>query len=445
MTLTSDFSETGINENTSMIPEIRKDQSVNISFFEYLYVFVMIIYAGLASTYVRSFSFDKPVSMLLPITMGVILALRNRIIFNKQFYLLILGVVIYFFAITIKYSEVHPRLFTNLVLDITVAYITIKALKFNFFIIYEHLMYYMAIVGLVMWGIQITMGGDTLLGLMSKIPGIDTYSNVTGGGLNMIIYSAQPSDFMREGYNIIRNCGFAWEPGGFAVYLALALYINLFFIKSEIKYNKRFWIIVMAIASTQSTTGYVVLIILLIVHFFQTNMKLVLVFLPVIVIIVVFLFSLPFMRDKIMKYYEEALQAELVVEQSVGAQYTQNPQRFASFVIAIQDFIRNPILGYGGQLEDRWFTKIKANISPISGLGNFLAQYGLVGFLFFITLLFNASRAFSIYNNYKGSLLFFLIMLLITISYSIIFVVLVMSFWMFTFFESFESHETSSD
>lgn len=261
----------------------------------------------------------------------------------------------------------------------------------------------------------------------------------------MIIYSAQPSDFMREGYNIIRNCGFAWEPGGFAVYLALALYINLFFIKSEIKYNKRFWIIVMAIASTQSTTGYVVLIILLIVHFFQTNMKLVLVFLPVIVIIVVFLFSLPFMRDKIMKYYEEALQAELVVEQSVGAQYTQNPQRFASFVIAIQDFIRNPILGYGGQLEDRWFTKIKANISPISGLGNFLAQYGLVGFLFFITLLFNASRAFSIYNNYKGSLLFFLIMLLITISYSIIFVVLVMSFWMFTFFESFESHETSSD
>ena len=139
------------------------------------------------------------------------------------------------------------------------------------------------------------------------------------------------------------------------------------------------------------------------------------------------------------------MRADLVVEQSVGAQYTQNPQRFASFVIAIQDFIENPIFGYGGHLEDRWFTKIKANISPISGMGNFLAQYGLVGFLLFITLLIKTSGAFASHFNYNGTFLFFLMMLLISVSYSIILVVLIMSFWMFAFFENCGSSETGSN
>ena len=434
-----------IDRNAAILSEISEEPSAKISFFEYLYVFVLIIYAGLASSFVRSFSFDKPVAMLLPISLGVILALRNRIAFNRQFYLFLSGFVIYFFMSTVKYSEIHPRFFTNLILDIIVAYITVKALRFKLFIIYEHLMYYMAIVGLVMWMFQMVMGGDNLLNLMARIPSIDTFSNVTGGGFNMIVYSVQPSMFMRQDYSIIRNCGFAWEPGGFAVYLALAIYINLFFLKSEVKFNKRFWIMFLALASTQSTTGYVIFIMLLVVYFFQTNMKMVLLFLPVIILVIVLLFSLPFMRDKIVKYYDEALRADLVVEQSVGAQYTQNPQRFASFVIAIQDFIENPILGYGGHLEDRWFTKIKANITPISGIGNFLAQYGLVGFLLFIAFLTKTSRAFSSHFNYNGTFLFFLMMLLISVSYSIIMVVLIMSFWMFAFFENCESSENPSN
>ena len=198
--------------------------------------------------------------MLLPISLAVILALKNRIVFNKQFYLLLSGLVIYLFVTTVKYSELHPRFFANLILDIIVAYITVKALRFKLFIIFEQLMYYMAIAGLFMWVIQMAMGGDNLLNLMSGIPSIDTFSNVTGGGFNMIIYSVQPSMFMRQDYNIIRNCGFAWEPGGFAVYLALAIYINLFFIKSEVKFNKRFWIMFLASASTQSTTGYVIFV-----------------------------------------------------------------------------------------------------------------------------------------------------------------------------------------
>jgi hypothetical protein len=287
-----------------------------------------------------------------------------------------------------------------------------------------------------MWGIQLLMGGDNLLNLLGKISSIDTFSSVTGGGLNIILYSVQPT-FMGiiTKSSIIRNCGFAWEPGGFAVFLCLAIFINLFFIKSEVKLNRRFWVMVLALLSTQSTTGYIIFIIIMIFYIFQANMKVVILLFPILVIGIVFLFSLPFMKDKIIEYFKEASQVDIIVAESIGTETTRNPQRFASFIISFRDFKNNPILGYGGQVEERWFNKIRSNIAPISGIGNLLAQYGLVGFFFFMTLLINSSRFFSRNFNYNGSFLLFLILLLITISYSLIFTPIVMSFWMFQFFE----------
>lgn len=172
----------------------------------------------------------------------------------------------------------------------------------------------------------------------------------------------------------------------------------------------------------------------MIFYFFQARMKVVILLLPVLITIVIMVISLPFMRDKILLYFEEANQVDIIVEQSIGRETTRTPQRFASFIIAFRDFINNPVLGYGGQVEDRWFRQIGSNISPISGIGNLLAQYGLVGFLFFISLLVKSSGYFARCFNYSGSYLFLLIIILITISYSVIFLPVIMSFWMFSFY-----------
>lgn len=403
--------------------------------FEYLFVFVLIIYGGMANSFVRSFSLDKPLSLLLPVFLSIILALRNRIAFSKSFYLLLLFYLFYNFALIIKFKAIHPIFFGYLLINFLVTYITIKALKFKFFFIYERLVFYLAIIGLFFWLIQLALGGDNLLNIINKIPSIDTFSNVSGGGLNIIIYSVQPSaQILIQNSGIFRNCGFAWEPGGFAVLLCLAIFINLFFRKSSLKFNFRFWILVISLLSTQSTTGYIIFIIIMIFYFFQARMKVVILLLPVLITIVIMVISLPFMRDKILLYFEEANQVDIIVEQSIGRETTRTPQRFASFIIALRDFINNPILGYGGQAEDRWFRQIGSNISPISGIGNLLAQYGLVGFLFFISLLVKSSGYFARCFNYNGSYLFLLIIILITISYSVIFLPVIMSFWMFSFY-----------
>lgn len=406
------------------------------SLFDYLYVFVMIIYAGMANEFVRSFGTEKPMAVVLPVTLSFILALKYKITLNKKIYLLLLGYVIYNFVLALKFKAIYPIFFGYLVINFLITYITVKALKLSFFVIYEKLLYFLTVIALVLWLIQISMGGDNLLLLLSRIPSIETFSTVTWGGLNIIIYSVQPIiNLISSNSTIARNCGFAWEPGAFAVYLCLAIFINLFLIKTEKKFNSRFWIFLIGLLSTQSTTGYVIFILIMIFFLFQKNIKIVLILLPFLILGVVFIFSLPFMRDKIIEVFEEANRVDMIVEESIGVDRARNPQRFASFIIAMRDFKNNPVLGFGGQVEERWYHKIGSNIAPISGIGNLLAQYGMVGFLFFIVLLTKNSETFSQFFAYNGRYLFLLIILLITISYSIVFTVIIMSFWMFFFFE----------
>lgn len=420
--------------------------SSEISFFEYLYVFVLIIYGGGANIFVRSFSPDKPLAILLPLGLSVILALKSRIVFNKQIYLLLLGYVLYFAATVVKYKTLHLVFFGQLLVSFLVVYVTIKGLRFNFFLIYERILYYLAITSLVMWLIQLVLGGDTLLNLIGRIPSVKESSVVTGGGLNIIFYSVQPYAHMLVSFTTIpRNCGFAWEPGGFAVYLNLAIFINVFFYNSDKKFNLRFWVLLLALISSQSTTGYVIFILMMVFYLLQKQIKIIILLFPVLIIVIALMFSLPFMRDKILLYIEETSQVDRIIEESIGKERSRNPQRFASFVIAFRDFKNNPILGFAGQSEDRWYIRLNSNVSPISGIGNLMAQYGLVGLVFFMTLLIRSSSAFSRYFNFNGWYLFFLIMLMITISYSIIFMRVIMSFWMFSFFESCNREENKPD
>ncbi|MGH2562955.1 MAG: hypothetical protein ACRDE8_13065 [Ginsengibacter sp.] len=409
-----------------------------ISFFEYFYVFVLIIYAGLASKFVRAGSFtDNIVGYPLPIILSGILAIKWKIKIDKQFYGLIGCLFIYFIAITIKYNELHLSIFTYYLFLFFIVYATVKVLGLNFFSIYELLMYYLAIVALAMWGVQTILRGDTLNNYLSKIPGIQEFSNVSGdGGLNAIIYSVQStSSSILYNFSIPRNAGFAWEPGGFAVYLCLAIFINLFMINSSNnKLNLHFWVLLVALVSTQSTTGYSIFIVLILFYYLNKKTDTIVLIIPLLLTAAIFVFSLPFMSNKIEALTKETDDVDYIVWKSIGNESNSAPQRFTSFFISYRDFYNNPILGNANITGKSWYDKIGANISPISGIGNLLANFGIVGFLFFIISSFKSSVFFSKYFNYKMNVLLFIILLLITISYSVIFLPLLMCFWMYSLF-----------
>jgi hypothetical protein len=246
---------------------------------------------------------------------------------------------------------------------------------------------------------------------------------------------------MLYGFAIPRNCGYAWEPGAFAVYICLAIFINLFCTDSDKNKKQRLWFLVIALLSTQSTTGYLIFIVIILFYFLNTNLKIVLLFLPFLTVALVFVATLPFMSKKVIDLIDETKNVNVLIERTIGLEGEFTPQRFTSLVITLKDFQNNPLFGLGPHREDSWTVKLYSNISAISGIGELLAGFGLTGFLFFIIFSFRSSVLFSKKFNYKGKILLFLIILFISISYSIIFLPLIMCFWMFQLFEADEINQ----
>ncbi len=416
------------------------------SYFDYFVVLIMVLYAGRGNKFFESGSLlDNPIGVSIPIIFSIILALRHRVVFNKQFYILIFCFLIYFMAITVKFGELRPTFFLTYLFIFFIVYVLVKAFKSNLFIIYEQILYYLSIIGFLFWVVQVLMGGDVLFGFFSKIPNIDTFSYVSSQGLNVILYSVQPStSSMPSGIPIPRNCGFAWEPGAFAVFLCLGIYVNMFLNDNKVNRKKHLWVFVLTLLSTQSTTGYVIFLVILFFFLLNKNVKTIVLLSPLLVIATILISLLPFMGGKIIEVYSQVADIELIIENSIVLESSYAPGRFASFIIAFKDFLNNPILGLGSFNEESWLYKVGADVSAISGIGNLLAQFGIIGFLFFCILSIRSSLMFAHKKQYKGGLLLFILLLLVSVSYSVLFLPIIMSFWMFSLFEVQEQRNIDS-
>jgi hypothetical protein len=414
---------------------IDESESQILSWFEYFFIFVLVIYAGRANTFVESSSIkDNPAGALLPILLSGIIAIKWKIKFDGRFFFLIFCFLVYFVAISMKYSEIHPSFFLTYIFKFFVVYVVIKSLKFNLFKIYEVVLFYLAIIGLLFYGVQVVLGGDTLFSYFAKIPGMQLFSYVTGDGLNAIIYSVQPTEYSLITFPIPRNSGFAQEPGSFAIYLCLAIFINLFFTKSDKLSKQRFWLLVVALISTQSTTGYVIFMVIIVYYIMNENLNKMLLLLPVALVALIYVSTLPFMRDKIVGLINETNDLDMMVESTIGREEASTPQRFTSFMITFVDFKKTPILGLGPDGEKSWTNRIGARISPISGIGNLMAQFGIIGLFFFIIFSLRSSFFLARYYNYNGKLLLFIIIFFISVSYLVIILPLLMCFWLFELF-----------
>lgn len=408
-----------------------------LSFFEYLYVFVLIIYAANATKLVNATSVtDTPVAVLVPVILSGILALKWKIVIDRQFFYVIGGFFIYFVTISIKFSDFRPTYFVFYFLQFFIIYSTVRSLKIKLFRVFEDIVFYLTSLGMLLWIIQTVMGGDTLYGYFRSVAFIRKYSSVSQDGLNAILYSIQPAVNSFIYSNVLpRNSGFAWEPGVFAVFICLALYCNLFINNIKGKIGWRFWLFSVALVSTQSTTGYLAYLVIVFFYMYNKMSRVILVLFPVILAILVMIFSLPFMSNKIVRLISETNELDAMVVRTIGRKgepYT--PQRFSSLLITMIDFKNNPVLGLGGKVEEGWTMKIGARISPITGIGNLLAQFGLVGCVFFVFSTLASSLFFARYLKMNIRLLLFIVILFTSISYSLIFFPLIMCFWMFRLF-----------
>ncbi|HLP72165.1 MAG TPA: hypothetical protein VK155_04620 [Bacteroidales bacterium] len=412
------------------------DRKVETGPLEYAYVLMLMFYAARAIRFFESpLITENPIGVLLPVIFSGIMAFKWKLYITKEFYALLFIFLLYFLAISIKFYDIQPTFVLTYYFLFFTAYVAIRVLKLDIFFIYEKILYYFAILSLFLWGIQVAAGGDFLFNIFSRLSFLQDISYVSGNGLSIVVYSIQPYETtLINEHTIARNCGFAWEPGSYASYLAIGLFINLFMVKDDADRKKRFIVLMAALLSTLSTTGYVIMILILSFYFFNKDIKKILLMAPVVIAVVIIVFSLPFMKDKIVKLMNET-DIDYIVSEAYARENPATPQRFTSFLITMVDFKNNPVLGLAAHSERSWTRRMGSRISPISGIGNLMAQFGLVGIIPFLVLSIQSSFMFARIFKYRGKFLLFLIIIGISISYSIVFIPFFMCFWMLALFE----------
>jgi len=404
-----------------------------ILIFEYFVVFVFIIYAGNATEFVRAIdNWDNPIGLMLPILSIAGLGFIRGVRFNHKFLIFIIGFTIYFAASTLKFGELHPRFFGIFLIKIFVAYILISTLGFRFFKIYEDILYYLCIIGISFW-IVLNLIPDTFVEFLRNFE-FSNQGPVKGNvDFNTIVYTIGNFEYWSDlgvnfgGITILRNAGYAWEPGVFGSYVNLAIFFNLIRNRFKLNNNKYLWVFLVALASTFSTTGYSLFILLVLFYLYNQDFVKVFWLAPIIVVSTMFVFMLPFMYDKISVDYKWT--TEELVYRSAKYNVIHFPQRFQSLEIDFIDFMNHPLIGYGGHLNAAWTAKLGAKITTISGIGELMSQFGIVGTLFFLISLWLSSMQIIKLFNIRGTIFPVLFILLYAISYSV-FSILVMCVWL---------------
>lgn len=392
--------------------------------------FLLFTAAGV-STFARSSqTWETLVTPVLLGTISLILTLNYGVVISRSFIALIGGYLVLFLVQLVWYGSFHPKHLVLYPLNLWVAYTFVNAMHERFFLHLEYLITRLAGVSLAIWGLDVISDGAVRRQLSGMVfgepynPIIDSYILV--------------QTFINEGVDsmVPRNSGFAWEPGAFAVLCSIALLINLYRTNFRLNNNRGALVLLAALLSSQSTTGYNILLVIFLAKLWRDLQGTARMFLPVIAIAVIsVVLSIPFMQEKIVDLWQQDLDqlarsatSEWNFDRPVAA------QRFLSLRLDFSDFLENPWTGYGGRDSEMLTQRDALNIVSISGIGKVFARFGVFGFgfFFFSTLLssIQLSRSFGA----RTPLLLVLIILMVSLSYSLIEHPIFICLWGYWFF-----------
>lgn len=189
----------------------------------------------------------------------------------------------------------------------------------------------------------------------------------------------------------IRNSGMFWEPGAHAGYLILAL---LFIIMHNRKFvignfkKQALWIVV-GLLTTMSTTGFLVLAIIIFIYVFQNYKYGRVIVLPIVFLISTYAYNnLEFLSVKIEEQYTLATEME-----SSDVSNT----RFGSLNMDMQYIMDQPFTGNGldSKKRYRFHPWINEEVGNGNGMSNFLVFWGIPFFLLWVFSFFKFSLDYS--------------------------------------------------
>ncbi len=309
-------------------------------------------------------------------------------------------------------------IYGQFLLHIFAGILIIKTYGENIGVYFEKVMVLLSAISIVCWSIE-TVGGQEVL-LKFPILLENTYGNSDYSILFYTLGNSNIGGHIYEG--LCRNSGCAWEPGLFSVMLCISLFFNLSRNRG-IKCDRNLLILLVALITTFSTTGYVVAMLLFACYYiFSKKMSFVrkLLYVSVFIWVSIYIYKLPFMSDKIATSSDkENFTIESgVLEWHERTDQTYTVDRFEGLYLDWLNLKHYPVLGYGLQREKSYVYKtISPYVKTSNGLVKPLAQFGLLLGLLFLLLTYKSCRKLSYDYSFEVPWILFMVIVVGSISY----------------------------
>lgn len=387
-----------------------------------IYFFLVVLYSGLSLTFFRS---NEGLLVLWLIGLFIF---NNEVFYLRIRLLLALGVWVgYFIISTFLIGSFHPMFLGSYIAKIMIACWLLNYYKEEIFLKFENVIYLLTVISLFFYAIQLIVPEP----MFQVFKSIDLSGNLFP---NKFYASIGIYTFHQFDFNTVfpRNAGFTWEPGPFSSYVSLALFFNIARNGVKIKDTKRLSVFLLAIVTSQSTTGIMILLaIVLWVAWSSFNDKYFrMVSVPIALAIVIFLFvNVPWLQEKIISESEQNIEEVIDHARKSGKSYA--PGRFASFMLRWEDFKKYPIAGYGGNSSLQTGYLGEGNVvAAINGIGGILGHYGAIGSILFLWLIFKTGKWLARFYDYSGHLIFPILILMIGFGFAIIESPLIVTLWL---------------
>lgn len=305
---------------------------------------------------------------------------KNR--FDK-FIIVILGLwgIINFFAMQLNDTSFNFYTFWGTTIKILLPYFSIKVIGWSLINKISSTVYYLTIITLPIHLLRIVY--PQIFELFNSLFEPLTADFLKGQGWYSFIYT----------YNrtTIRNSGFMWEPGAYAMMLNIAI-LN-FMCNNGFRLDRRLIVLLIALLTTLSTMGFFSLLVFFILILNNSkNYKLVYFVVPLLIIFAQEIYNLEFISGKITDYVENLNKYYFRVE---AESYKVN--RFSMFLISLRETYAYPF-GYGVVKSNFVMENFGSDVKGVGAISGILRMWGVVGLLFFI---FSIYRYYNLITNNK--------------------------------------------
>lgn len=361
--------------NSEIIKNVKIKKKPLVKTFEQLYIISLTILVTTTSGYALSTVYSNIFYIIL--SLCIFLMIFNYLLKNTEFKLNSLNLthLAYIFMIFLAISSflvnldsIYLNYLLKFLITITFSFLFTRLVNFNSFIFYYiKVLKIIVIVSLIAYVLFVQLQLPLSLPIVENINGMKYY--------NGIVF------FLLDGVIMDRNTGIFWEPGIFSTFIIFALIFEIGFKDKSSLINILIFII--GILTTQSTSGYFMLVFILMLAL-SKKINGILSFLTILISVIFFIISYLNLEKIIFYLYN--------INPRVFGKFINNTDSVTDRIISpmknLEILIDYPIMGAGIGKSDVLFS-LNSIVTQTSTSTYFLAAFGVMGSLYTLFWIFS--------------------------------------------------------